>query len=392
MQTIASRASCSPTAPWSTTNTIPAGRLISKTVTGADGTVESTITQKYYGAYLIEVIDPAQRTAYRYDGAGRKIETRITLAAFGSAPASTYTIGTVFDVRGEPIEHRLADGRVMTVARDATERPIALSLKADGLKPSQPIVSGITAHSFNGITSVIHGNGVVTTRDYDSAGRIRALKTSGVLDLRYDYQAGPRIRAIRDANTPTQSIAGTLDYDGFGALRTRTLTQRTSASEPLQPRAGFIRTGIELSGRTPQRDVRGRLLFDDRFSYRYDALDRLITVHELATNRLVARYTYNAFGERVGKTTFDANGAAIQRHFLYQRSQLVAEIAIRRRHNTHRATVRLPERQAGSDARGKSRARHPHGPPWRAACHDRSGAAHRVEGNVSRCLGRSAGR
>ena len=51
-------------------------------------------------------------------------------------------------------------------------------------------------------------------------------------------------------------------------------------------------------------------------------------VHELATRRLVARYTYNAFGERVGKTTFDTNGTALHRQFLYQASRLVAEIAI----------------------------------------------------------------
>ena len=61
-----------------------------------------------------------------------------------------------------------------------------------------------------------------------------------MLDLRYDYQAGPRIRAIRDANTLSQGIAGALDYDGFGALRARPVLQRASDSEPPQPRAGLI--------------------------------------------------------------------------------------------------------------------------------------------------------
>ena len=91
----------------------------------------------------------------------------------------------------------------MTVERDAaTQLPSALMLKARGLERAQPILSGIRAHPFNGITNFINGNGLATERRYDSAGRLTALVTNGLLDFRYDYPVGPRIAQSGMVPTP----------------------------------------------------------------------------------------------------------------------------------------------------------------------------------------------
>lgn len=308
-----------------------AGRMTGKVVTGPDGARESVTTLRYHGAYLIEVVDPAQTTAYRYDSSGRQVETRITLVGpAGTGRERVYTIGTVLDVHGQPIAHRLADGRTMIVERDtATQLPTALALKAQGLQPAQPIVSAISAHPFNGITGFINGNGLATTRNYDNAGRLTGLSTAGVVDLRYDYTAGPRIRSIRsgDVGKNAQSVVGTLGYDGFGALRRNTSANESSKVPP--PRPAVMSASLRntaVAERAVDRDSRGRLIADDKHLYRYDALDRLVAVEDRAQGKLIANYTYNAFGERVSKTTTDAQGRQATRQFLYQRNKLVAEI------------------------------------------------------------------
>ena len=91
-----------------------AGRLKTKLVREPEGTASQHVQLRYHGAYLVEVSDDVQNTAYRYDSAGRRTETRITLLA---QPQHTYTIGTVFDANGEPLSQHLADGRSLNRAR-----------------------------------------------------------------------------------------------------------------------------------------------------------------------------------------------------------------------------------------------------------------------------------
>ncbi len=311
-----------------------AGRLKTKLVREPDGTASQHVQLRYHGGYLVEVTDDVQNTAYRYDSAGRRTETRITLLA---QPQHTYTIGAVFDANGEPLSQRLADGRSLLIQRDpGTGRAQSIRLEQGGLRQDKTLISGIESHALNGVTRFVHGNGVATTRTHDIAGRLRALTVDGIVDLTYEYGAGPRIRAIKEGNTESgrPPARTALNYDGFGALKPAAIARPTTAaaipsSQPKEDRYGFIRTSLSLptpSATTSPRDTRGRLASDTRFKYRYDALDRLIAVQELAGGHVIARYEYNAFGERASKTVFTGDGNAATTYFLYQRQRLVAEI------------------------------------------------------------------
>ena len=174
-----------------------------------------------------------------------------------------------------------------------------------------------------------------------------------------------------------------LDYDGFGALVHKTSTGEIRRAS--MAGAGLVRASLgDIPGaENVRRDLRGRLIADDQHLYHYDALDRLVAVQDRAEGKLIGRYTYNAFGERVSKTTTDGQGRHVTRQFLYQRSKLVAEIVgdedgrVASRGNTFTS---MPSQWLYSKliASGNSRR-----PPRCASRPDGCGAACRLAGNLS---------
>jgi YD repeat-containing protein len=302
-----------------------AGRMKSKVAREPDGTESQRVTLRYQGAYLAEVNDNAQTTAYRYDSFGRRIETRITLRAL---PQQTYTMDTDFDGDGEPVKHRLVDGRALLIKRDpANGRAQSIQLQQGGLRPTKTLLADISSHALNGVTGFQHGNGVNTTLSHDLAGRLIALNVDGVADLSYEYGAGTRIKAIRDGKGAAghQPVRVALDYEGFGALKSPSasgaMAIKTQDISQSAPPPSLAKWDAPLH----KQDSRGRLIADGRFEYHYDALDRLVVVRNLESRQLVARYAYNAFGERVSKSVVNADGNESTRYFLYQRQRLVAE-------------------------------------------------------------------
>jgi YD repeat-containing protein len=303
-----------------------AGRMTNKVAREPDGTESQRVTLRYQGAYLTEVNDNAQTTAYRYDSVGRRIETRMALRAL---PQQTYTIGTDFDGEGEPVKHRLADGRALLIKRDpANGRAQSIQLRQGGLLPTKTLLADIKSHALNGVTGFTHGNGVNTTLGHDLAGRLIALKVDGVADLTYQYGAGTRIRAIRDATSAPghQRVQVALDYDGFGALKAPSSSNPAAIKTQAPSPSGLPPSLAKWDVPSRKQDSRGRLTADARFEYDYDALDRMVLVRNLRTGQPVARYAYNAFGERVSKTVTGPDGAESTRYFLYQRQRLVAEV------------------------------------------------------------------
>jgi YD repeat-containing protein len=303
-----------------------AGRMTTKVAREPDGTDSQRVTLRYHGANLAEVNDNAQKTSYRYDSNGRRVETRITL---GTLPQRTFTTGTDFDDDGEPIKHRLFDGRALLIKRDpATGRAQLIQLQQGGLRPTKTVLAEIKSHALNGVTGFQHGNGLNTTLSHDLAGRLTALNVDGVADLSYEYGAGTRIKAIRDGKSAAgyQPVRVALDYDGFGALRVSPTSDVASIKTQAIPSSGLPPSLAKWDVPLHKQDSRGRLIADARFEYHYDALDRLVVVRDLRSRQLVARYAYNAFGERVSKTVIAPDGNESTRYFFFQRQRLVAEL------------------------------------------------------------------
>ena len=172
--------------------------------------------------------------------------------------------------------------------------------------PSTTLLSKLGFHPFNGITGYAQGNGISTSRGFDIAGRLTALKVEQLSDQTLSYEVGPRIRGIEDK---VSTYKASFDYSGFGALKQNPALVRTSAGE---------------FSEQAERDALGRTASDAHLRYTYTASGHVETV-STRDGKLIARYRYNAAGQRVSKTVQEADGAKTT-YFLWHDRRLAAEI------------------------------------------------------------------
>jgi RHS repeat-associated protein len=320
------------------------GRLIKKDT--VEPTATDTVTLRYFGSQLVEVNDAAQRSEFRYDEAGRLAERRVTIHAVDAAKAAgtrspgTYSVRYAYDpTTGRRVGQQLADGRTLFTDFDAkTGAPSAVRLSANNLidrlvslwggKTGTRLVSGIELHPFNGVIAAIAGNGVRTERAYDIAGRLTKISIEGVTQLGYKYGAGNQIRAQR------QEWMRPLDAQGAinASYRYGSRGQWHDSGQGTEQGPRMVKTFNTPVGSAEgdvRVDLRGQIVADGSRRYRYDGQGRLVQVSEASADpsamREIARYTYNAWGERVAKVAFEG-GRAIACYFLYEGQRIAAEI------------------------------------------------------------------
>jgi RHS repeat-associated protein len=272
----------------------------------------------------------------------------------------------VAPITGKRTDQQLADGRSIHTDYDAhTGAPQQLSLIPSWLiKPtSTPLLSDIQLHPFNGITRATASNGLISQRGYDIAGRLTQLKVNGVIDLHYGYQVGPTIRNLqqqREGQGTDGLQQASFDYNGWGQWRDEQNTATmaldkhpqqssvsgsnggasTAANASLRKvaynSASTNATNVKTSStnantNTAQYDRRGNIIQDGEYRYTYNGQGRLVEVHRAhdgkningntnvnanthgnTNTNLIARYTYNAWGERMSKTVFNASGQGEQ--------------------------------------------------------------------------------
>ena len=329
-----------------------AGRLLRKAYLDGQNKEASQTTLSYQGLLLSRASDPHQTTDYRYDALGRPIGERITLTGL-STPLNT---ATRYDPETGLIAARtLADGHVLRTQRvDAAHgaSPKALSLQQpwaawlqdqldDWLPrrtavwlarfiPAQAVASDIHIDPFDGLQSYRTGNGLLTQKQFDIAGRLTRLAIQGVADLTYGYGVGPRIRTVNQTsgNAKGPDTEARYDYQGFGRLVDR------EARQPSLIKASY---GGDVPDQAPssadakpdarsdrQVDAQGRTLFDGRLRYTYTPAGQVEQISD-AQGQLLARYRYNSLRQRISKTVFKG-GREITTYFLWQQGLLVAEI------------------------------------------------------------------
>lgn len=156
---------------------------------------------------------------------------------------------------------------------------------------------------------------------YDRVGRIsgitrRATGAPVSNDEHYGYDAYDRLERVE---TATEKASWT--YDTVGNRLTGAQGQ-TLIYQPASNRLAAIGDGDRKTAYN--YDPAGNLLSIGMQRLHYDENGRLADVSTAAGP--VARYAYNASGERVAKTTFDAHGTPRATYFLYQGQQFASEI------------------------------------------------------------------
>ena len=174
--------------------------------------------------------------------------------------------------------------------------------------------------------------------DYDVVGRITGITRSRVgqtepANEKYDYDNQDRLSKV---NAPMEQAAWR--YDGVGNRLSENRDQSTekNAAQTLtyQPASNRLTTVAEAGNTiTYTYDPTGNPTQIGDRSYLYGVTGRLEQVSE--GNKVIARYAYNAHGERISKTVFDAAGKSTTTYFLYYGNQLDAEVDAAGQITTH---------------------------------------------------------
>jgi RHS repeat-associated protein len=105
-----------------------------------------------------------------------------------------------------------------------------------------------------------------------------------------------------DAGLATQAswaLDGANNWDSYNGVRSGEIFTRSHAHDA----NNAIRSIADGTGEVEFAvDENGNRLADDRHGYAWDAYNRLRTVHDPGTEDLVATYTYDSLGRRIGKT------------------------------------------------------------------------------------------
>ncbi|MEB0137305.1 RHS repeat-associated core domain-containing protein, partial [Actimicrobium sp. CCC2.4] len=320
-----------------------AGRLILEASAGRAGAVRTAY--RYHGDRLIEIAHPQQSTRFQHDDNGRVTVRTDWLTRERSAPLR-FSTSYHYDSLNRLDRAALPSGETLALTFDHASRPQRLDLvSADGHR-TRALATGISLNPFTGLTGFTHGNGVATRYQsapatgqrigvtvagkhplyaqqvrYDRVGRITSITRSTAAsatqhDERYGYDALDRLDQV---DTPFEKARWT--YDAVGNRLTGA-DRQTLAYQPASNRLASIRQGDRDS--RYDYDAAGNPLTIGLQQLRYDVTGRLRDVDTAAGP--VARYAYNATGERVSKTTFDAHGKARTTYFLYQGKQFASEI------------------------------------------------------------------
>ncbi len=328
-----------------------AGNLISQT----DG--RGVIVTYQYDALnrltLIDYPDNALDTVYVYDEnlAGENGLGRLTTVhdgsgdshwrydVFGNVIAHTtlrggleHTTGYAYNAADQLIRITYPSQRTVDYPRDADGLIRTITSTLDG--QTQTLASGLDYRPFGPLTTRTFGNGLVEDRDYDLAYRLSRQTLAGKLDRGYHYEPAGNVDTVDDLlnATPSQQYG----YDDLyrlqqadGVTGLRQYTYDANGNRKLKQQPGLVENyQIEIDsnrlqqidGGTPasrpyQYDGNGNTLDDGHYHYRYGDHNRLTEV--LDTNDIsIASYRYNAFGQRVQKTTggvttyyhYDLNG------------------------------------------------------------------------------------
>jgi len=129
--------------------------------------------------------------------------------------AKTYTTAYTYDAAGHVSQITYPSGRIVIYARNANGQVRGVTTKQNATAAVVNVATGITyAPISNLVTSLTHGNGLVTSATYDQDYRLSGLNVKNgaafISNLAYAYADGINLAGITDGVTPANSV--TLTY------------------------------------------------------------------------------------------------------------------------------------------------------------------------------------
>jgi len=285
---------------------------------------------------------------FAYDAEGRLARHARELG--GHAFVTRYT----HDGRGRLVDKSLPDGQTLRhhYHESGPDRGRLRAITRGrwfGLA-DETLVGEIDLDARDGSSSHLSHGGLVTRRRFTPGGALESIEIGQALRLDYRFDAAGRIVGIERNGTPRRygytdgrlTWASTPDatyayrHDALGNRLARTVEDgdgvraeryRYPAHGEGNRLLGIVDdvTGRETSYDYDGNETGGAPRRVGEHAYTYDAERRPVTLSR--GGRLVARYAYNPFGERVAKTLYpDGGGAPRTTYFLYDGTTLAAEV------------------------------------------------------------------
>ncbi|WP_197491486.1 RHS repeat-associated core domain-containing protein [Methylomonas methanica] len=288
---------------------------------------DSAVTTHNSIGRLSSITDGSSETLYAHDRRGNLSSQQIQL------DGRTYTTAYAYNADDALVHTQYPTGRQLDIAYDANGR--ATSLSTNGVNGTQTLADNIEYAPFGPQTRLSLSNGLTQSQQLN-LDYLPLERTQGqTLVHGYRYDLTDNIIGIRDVNNAANDK--TYAYDALSRLShalgaTQTdytldaVGNRTAITRNNQTDSYVYNLANDQLQSTPQRnysyDAVGNVTADGHYQYHYNDHNRLSAVSNSGGN--VAEYTYNAFGERLKKTTPSATT-----HYHYnQEGQLIAETGI----------------------------------------------------------------
>jgi RHS repeat-associated protein len=272
-------------------------------------------TSSFPTGRLTSVVENTVTTHYCYDGHGNVIQKQQVTSTATDTTYYTYTLANRIKTVQTP------DSTLVTYARDTNGRVSGVQVTPKGSTTAPPtVVSNVAYLPFGPLTSYTLGNGQTVTRSYDASYRLTdvvspALTLHFALDAMGDitgignapgaspatesYHYDPLYR-IKDATEASGTVLESYTYNLTGDRLTKTASDLdtgnylyTSGTHQLSQVGTFARQN-DLNGNTTQSIVGG-----STYIFGYNGRNRLNSAQVNGVG--VGFYTYNAFGQRIGK-------------------------------------------------------------------------------------------
>ena len=299
---------------------------------------------------LTKITDQSGTTEFVYNALGQITLDKRTIAGM------VYSTAYVYNRSGHVTQVTYPSGRIVGYARNLLGQVASVTTRQTSALAAVNVATGIAYKPMSTlVSSITHGNGLVTTAGYDLDYRLTSLLVANgatnIASLGYSYGDNMNLTAINDnvaaANnislwyTPAnrlQNASGswgqsTYYYDAVGN-RTHditTLAAVTKTRVSAYPAGSNRITGMTENGaalRTYAYDGAGNIISDVRpgqtFAITYNKRNRPVAVTRNAIE--YATYGYNALQQLVSRSTSASGGPVGTVHYIYDLDgHLIAE-------------------------------------------------------------------
>jgi RHS repeat-associated protein len=287
---------------------------------------------------LTRVIENAVTTVFCYDNRGNVSQKKQVITGHTDVTQYTYTAANRLSRITTP------DLTATAYTYDNTGRPSGVTVTPSGTTSASPtVVSAITWLPFDPIASYTLGNGQTVTRSYDANYQLTDL-TSPALNLHFAHDAMGNITALGNAAGASPATE-TYGYDSLYRLKAVTEAGGTTlesytynpTGDRLSKTASGIGTGTygyttgthqlaSIGNGARANDAKGNttasVIGGETFGYGYNGRNRMTVAQR--NGDTVGSYTYDAFGERIGKVAAFPS-ASTERYAYNQSGQLIGE-------------------------------------------------------------------